>query len=354
MQETKLAFAQIRDTVLTEAVSAAWGVAISQDGTLWAASGMQGEVRVWEEGGRTLLLMWQAHTDLVQALAFSPNGRTLASGSRDGTVKLWDIERLISCAKQGWPLSVPHGSGSRAALLWMVWHNCSHNLAFSPDGSLLASSGMDAVVPLWDTESGLILQRLEHPANVFKVVWSPDGRLLATACFDGRLRLWERQEVEPFPSALNFQVSIGWDAGPVIGLAFAPDGRTLVSGGWEDRKVKLWDLETRNHGTAPRGRLLHTFEGEMNQINRVVWSPDGRTLASCSYNQTIRLWDIDQRRQRATLSGHTSDINEMDFTPDSSSLISSSADGTLRVWDVESCQCVRVVQGYALSLSCLD
>ena len=189
MQEASLAEALIRDTVFTEAVSATWGVAISQDGTLWAASGMQGEVRVWGEGGRTLHLMWQAHTDLVQALAFSPDGRRLASGSRDGTVKLWDVE---ACSR---------GASPSDALLWMDRHNFPHNLAFSPDGSLLASSGMDAIVPLWDTESGMILQRLEHPANVFEVAWSPDGHLLASTCFDGQLRLWERQEAEPLASA---------------------------------------------------------------------------------------------------------------------------------------------------------
>jgi WD40 repeat protein/transcriptional regulator with XRE-family HTH domain len=338
MQEASLSGALIRDTVLTEAVSATWAVAISQDGTLWAASGMQGKVRVW--GGvrsPTLHLIWQAHTDIVQALAFSPNGRILASGSMDHMVKLWDV-RAIPCGR-------PHGAGPRGVLLWMDWYITPKILAFSPDGSLLAGSGADVVVSLWDTRSGKNLQRLEHPAHVFAVAWSPDGSLLASSCFDGQLRLWQRQKTEPSASAEIFSLRSSWETSPVTSLAFAPDGRTLVSADL-DCKVKLWEVGS--------GQLLYTFEGETSKSNRVVWSPDGHTLASCSYEQAIWLWDVEARRHRATLLGHTSDINSMAFTPDSSHLLSGSSDGTLRVWDVQSGQCVRIMQGYAVFFSSLD
>jgi WD40 repeat protein/transcriptional regulator with XRE-family HTH domain len=334
MQATSLCGALIRDTVLTEAVSDTRSVAISQDGAFWAAGGLQGEVRVWGEGGRTLLFIWQAHTDAVQTLAFSPDGRTLASGSLDNTVRLWDVR---ACS---------HGVSPCHALLWMNRHNCPFNLVFSPDGYLLACAGMSSTVPLWDTQSGVNLQRLEHPAHVLAVAWSPNGRPFASTCFDGQLRLWERQEAQPRPHVEILQLSTSWETGAAKSLAFAPDGTTLVSAGWKDRRVRLWDVGS--------GRLLHTFEGETNQINRVVWSPDGRTLASCSYQKAIWLWDVEQRRHRATLSGHTSDINGMAFTPDSQRLLSGSADSTLRVWDVESGQCMRVMQGYAVSYHSFD
>jgi WD40 repeat protein len=342
MQDTSLADALICDTVFTETVSATWDVAISRDGTLWAASGIQGEVRVWGEGGRPLLLIWQAHTDMVMALAFSPDGRTLASGGMDGTVKLWDVETSSRTGASGQgQAAVPRSSPYQR---WMDWQNNPLILAFSPDGSLLACSGLSTTVRLWDAQSGASLQSLEHPDQVFAVAWSPDGRLLASSCFDGQLRMWERHLSELGTNALMLQFSTSWEVSPAWGLAFAPDGRTLACLDWGDRRTTLWEVES--------GRLLHTFEGETNRTNRtnkVAWSPDGHTLASCSYHQTIRLWDIAQRRHRATLYGHTSDINGLAFTPDSSRLLSGSDDGTLRVWDVESCQCVRVIRGYAVS-----
>ena len=343
MQGVSLACALMRDTIFAEAVGATWCVAISQDGRLWAAGGMQGMVRVWREGGKTLHLIWQAHTDVVQSLTFSPDGRMLASGSIvDDAVKLWDME-----------------SG---ALLWVDWQHDPHTLAFSPDSSLLACSGMGVAVRLWDTQAGTTLQNLEHPSHVFTVAWSPDGRFLASSCIDGQLRLWERQEDQSGTCVEILRLSTSWEASPAWNLAFAPDGRILASVDLE-QEVKLWEVETRKGSarlpseTGPCGRLLHTFAGKTgktNRTNRVVWSPDGRTLAACSYEKAIRIFDVEHRCQRATLSGHTSDINGLAFTPDGSYLFSGSADSTLQVWDMESYQCVRVMQGYAVSLYDLD
>jgi WD40 repeat protein/serine/threonine protein kinase len=335
MQGTSLVGSLVRDTVFTEAVSTTWAVAISPDGKWWATGGVQGKVCIWD-GGRSQALQraWRAHTDMVQALAFSPDGRTLASGSLDGTVKLWDVRN--------------------GALLWMDWQNGPQTLAFSPNGSLLACSGLGTTIRLWDVQGGTSLQSLEHPAHVFAVAWSPDGRLLASTCVDGQLRLWEQQETRPFPGTEILRLSTSWETRPVLNLAFAPDGRTLASTGWEDRQVKLWEVGIYDHEAGSHGRLLHTFEGETSKTNSVSWSPDGRTLVSCSYENALRLWDVEERRHRTKLYGHTSSVNSMAFTPDSSRLLSGSDDGTLRVWDVGSGHCVRVIQGYAISHYDLD
>src|SRR6266516_4147580 len=321
MQDAKLSGALIQDSVFTETFDAITALAISSTGHYWAAGSKRGEVRVWEEGGQTLHLVWQAHTDMVTALTYSPDGRRLVSGSWDGSVKLWDLE-----------------SGT---LLWTGRHTKSvHNVAFAPDGVLLASSGNDATI-LWDLQSGTHLQTLSHPDPVYVLTWSPDGCLLASGSFDGCVRLWEMQKTSPATCVQTIPGHTSW----VAGLAFAPNGSTLASSSF-DGTVKLWEVAS--------GRLRQTLAGHTDRANRLAWSPHGRTLASCSRDTTIWLWDVEQGSYRAALHGHSAEVNCLAFTPDSRSLLSGSEDGTLRMWDVASGQCVRVMQGYATSLFDVD
>jgi WD40 repeat protein/transcriptional regulator with XRE-family HTH domain len=317
MQDATLAGSTFRDTVFTEALDATWSVATSKNGQSWAAGSRRGEVRVWREAGQTLHLLWQAHTDTVSALAFSPDERRLASGSWDGTITLWELER--------------------GAPLWTVWQPTSVSLAFAPDGRTLASSGNDATVRLWDPQSGAHLETLPHPAPVFAVAWSPDGHLLASGSFDGHIRVWEMQAPQPATCVACLVGHTKW----VRGLAFAPDGTQLASASW-DRTVRLWDVES--------GRCLHTLEGHTERVHTVAWSPDGRTVASAGFDTTIWLWDAERGSSRAVLQGHSAPVYSLAFTPDSHHLLSGSDDGTLRVWDVRRGQCVRIVQGYAVRL----
>ncbi len=322
MQDASLAEALLRDTTFTEAFDATRVVAISRNGTYWAAGSRRGIARVWQEGGKLLHLAWQAHTDTVAALAFSPDGRTLATGSWNGAITLWDIE-----------------SGT---LLWTSWHTTNiQSLTFAPDGCTLASGGNDATIRLWGATSGTHRQTLSgHSGPVYALAWSPDGSLLASGSFDGQIRLWEIQKTQP---ATCVHMLTGHTTG-VIGLAFAPDGSTLASGSW-DRTVKLWDV-----GEEGSLRVRETLAGHTDRVFAVAWSPDGRLMASCGWDQTIWLWDVEQGSYRIALHGHTAVVYDIAFTPDSRSLLSGSADGTLRVWDVERGQCVRIIQGYAVSL----
>ena len=322
MQDASLAEALLRETVLNEAFDIPWAVAISSNGQYWAAGSRRGEARVWQEGGRLLHLAWQAHSDTVRALAFSPDGHSLATGSWDGAIKLWDIE-----------------SG---ALLWTSWFTDNiESLAFAPDGRTLASGGDDATVQLWDAHGGAHRQTLSgHSGPVFALAWSPDGSLLASGGVDGGIRLWElsgAEEAQPGTGVRTLAGHTNW----VLGLAFAPDGTQLASGSWDDT-VRLWDVESLS--------LRQTLTGHTDRVRAVAWSPDGRLLASCGFDQTIWLWDVDRGSYRAGLHGHTAGVYDIAFTPDSRSLLSGSEDGTLRVWEVERGQCVHIMQGYAVSL----
>jgi WD40 repeat protein/transcriptional regulator with XRE-family HTH domain len=330
MQDSSLAGALIQDSVFTATIGAITAVAISSTGEYWAASSRRGELRLWAAGGRTLHRMWRAHADMVRTLTFSPDGRTLASGSWDGAVKLWDV--------------------ASGALRWSGRHTSQvESVAFVPDGSMLASGGNDATVRLWDRRSGTQLQTLPHPGPISGISWGPDGHLLATGDREGGIRLWEVQQSGPGISVQELAGHTTW----VDSLAFAPDGSMLASASW-DGTVKLWDISTALSAGVASGRLRQTLAKHMDRVNYVTWSPDGRTLASCSRDQTIRLWDVESSSYRAVLQGHTASVDGLAFTPDGRSLLSGSEDGTLRVWEVPNGQCTRVVQGYLVTLNDID
>src|SRR5713226_525752 len=325
MQDANLSGARLEESILTEAFDAIWAVAISQSGQYWAAAGRRGEVRLWRGAGQTLHRVWQAHTDIATVLAFSSEERLLASGSTDGSVKLWDVESGAAL----W-------SGEPASTILCV--------AFACDGGLLASGGLDATVRLWDPKLGTLLEAVSHPGPVSALAWSPDGHLLATGDDAGTIRLWE---IEPSRPATCVESLVGHSSW-VWGLAFAPDESLLASASW-DGSVKLWEL-----GEAGRLHLRQTLVGHTQQVQPVAWSPDGGTLASGSWDHTIRLWDAQQGLARVVLQGHRAAVQGLAFTPDSRRLLSGSQDGTLRLWEVERGQCVRVLEGYDACLYDLD
>src|SRR6266852_1855063 len=221
MQDARLSGAVLQDSVFTEPFDAIMAVTLSSTGKYWAAGGRRGEVRVWREAGQMLHLSWQAHTDLVLSLAFSPDERLLASGSLDGSVKLWEVE-------------------SRAPL-WSGWHTKATTcLAFAPDGRTLASSGYDGTIRIWDAQSGIPLKTLPHPSPVFALAWGPHGHLLASGDVAGTLRLWQMQETGQALCVQMLAEHSNW----VRALAFAPDGSQLASASW-DGTVKLWGGERR-------------------------------------------------------------------------------------------------------------
>jgi WD40 repeat protein len=318
MQDANLSGVRLCECVLTETFDAIFAVAISRSGQYWAAGSKRGEVQVWREAGQILHRVWQAHPDIVMSLAFRPDERTLATGTLDGSLKLWDVER--------------------GTLLWSSWQTKGITcLAFAPDGRLLASGGRDATVRLWDPQLGTLVEEVPHPGPVFALAWSPDGRWLASGDFVGTIRLWQRQPSGPARCMQTLSEHSNW----VRGLAFAPDGSRLASASW-DGTLKLWELET--------GRCLETLEEHTERMQALAWSPDGGTLASGGWDTTIRLWDGQEGTLRAVLQGHSGIVYGLAFTPDSRHLLSSSDDGTLRLWDVERGKSLRVLQGYAASL----
>ncbi|MCB0174323.1 MAG: tetratricopeptide repeat protein, partial [Anaerolineae bacterium] len=343
LHDTSLAEATIQDSPFTETFGAMTAVAISSTGAYWAAASRCGEIRIWAAAGQTPYRVWEAHTASTWDLAFSPDGRTLATGSWDGTVKLWDIVT--------------------GALLWSSGHTGHiQRVTFTPDGHRLAASGGEATVWIWHTQAGMEPQLLTHPGTVTGIAWSPDSQLLATGDRRGTVRLWAMPETEP-PVCRR---TLTGHTNAITGLAFAPDGYTLASSSW-DGTVKLWDmtalLPSTSLGADPPASLhedgvdeplLQTLTGHTDRVIQVAWSPDSRILATGGHDQTIWLWDVERGRYRTVLQGHTGGIWSLAFTPDSRSLLSGGEDGTLRQWDVASEQCIRIIQGYTVLLYDVD
>ncbi|HEY3139286.1 MAG TPA: hypothetical protein VGL29_24915 [Blastocatellia bacterium] len=296
-------------------------VAFSPDGRTLASASEDETVKLWDVQSGQELKMLEGHTDSVSSVAFSPNGRMLASASDDWTVKLWDVQ-------SGQELKTLHRHKAQVV-----------SVAFSPDGRILASASWDQTVKLWDAQSGQELKTLKgHGDSVVQsVAFSPDGRTLASANGE-TLKLWDAQSGQELKTLEGHSHS-------VVSVAFSPDGRTLASASY-DNTVKLWDVKS--------GQELKTLAQYAESFRTVAFSPDGRTLASGGLDNTVTLWDVQSGQKLKTLEGHRDSVWSVAFSPDGRTLASASEDKTVKLWDVQSLKELKPLEGhksYVLSVA---
>jgi len=332
----------------------AQAVAFGTDGRFLATGHRDGDVVLWDAASGHKLATLKGHGGPVTGVAFAPGGRRVASSSADRTVRLWDLgarkitprESLnggLACV--GPVTASPDGRTIAAAevaydspghiLLWDLAHRTKltlhghergvASLAFSPDGSTLASSSWDLTIRLWDARTGAPRREFATTEAVARLVFAPDGKTLAAGGEDRILTLWDVEGASELARAEGFR-------GPIRAIAFSPDGRAVATGGGRDGRkdgfgeVKVFDARSLEERADLAGHAA--------SVRSLAFSPDGSDLAAGGVDATVRLWDLASGKARLVLGGFPDCVRALAYSPDGRALaVAGRGDGVVALLD---------------------
>jgi WD40 repeat protein len=251
--------------------------------------------------------------DSIKGLAYSPDGKLLATGGNEGTVKIWEA------------------SSGKELFEFKSHFKAVFALTFSPDGTTLASGSDDNTIRLWNTATGKELSKYELPDTVDSIAFTRDGKQLAVGS-GGTIWMLDLKT--------HHRKTLCKDAHRYViaTLGYSPDQKMLVSSGWDGR-IALWDATT--------GKQIAVLLGHKSNIRKVVFSPNGKELASASTDGTLRLWNVEARKERGVVrvpdAGSCTDVA---YANDGKYLVAVHADGGLRVWNAKTGKCLVVIAAH--------
>ena len=264
-----------------------------------AAGGGGAWLLLSQQQAGTVLYIYKGHSDAVNSSAWSPNSKSIASGSLDNTVQVWNA-----------------GDGS-APFTYKGHSNTVNSVAWSPDGTRIASGSFDNTVQVWNASDGSAPFTYKgHSNTVNSVSWSPDGTRIASGSFDNTVQVWNASD-----GSAPFTYKGHSDS--VASVVWSLDGKRIASGS-NDNTVQVWNA---SDGTAP-----FTYKGHSGFVISVAWSPDGTRIASGSTDSTVQVWNAGDGSAPFTYTGHSGSVNSVAWSPDGKYIASGSSDHTVQVW----------------------